>query len=143
MKRGKKILLSAALIFFLLSHSFLWYFFMKQHIVSGEIDFIKAYKVNNELFIEGHWDAFIFSQRLTSSTYRIKDEKLIIKLYARTTISTPPYFLVHIPVSKIPNIVYIDDETGELHELHTTPKDSIKNTLASQIGSHVTAEQIK
>ncbi len=143
MKKRNKILLSITLIFFLFSHSFLAYFFMKQHIVSREIDSMRAYKVNNELFIEGGWDAFIFSQRLTSSAYRIKDGKLIVKLYARTTLSTPPYFLVYIPVPKIPNIVYFDDETGELHELHTTPKDSIKNTLASQIGSHVTAEKIE
>ena len=104
-------------------------FFTKQNIVLQNIDYLAASKVNNKLYINGHWDAFIIlSKRLTASDSRYKDGKLIIRLYDRNTLlRTSPYFLVHIPVSQIPDVVYIDDKTGELKALPVEEKEKIKN----------------
>jgi len=104
--------------------------------VDWELDSLRAYKINNRLFLRGEWIAFGISPHLTSCDYRIENNKLIISLFARSPSFKSPYFNVYLPISKIPDKVYVDygkNKIDELDVMELNPSDEFSECIKKKI----------
>ena len=121
--KKKYIKISIVLAVILVLVSLVLYDATKEEHVFWEPDNIGAYKVNNKLYINGEWGNYITSPCLTSADYKIENEKVIIRLFARSPSLKSPYFSVYVPVSKIPDTVYIDFANNKLDALEVQSSD--------------------
>jgi len=140
-KKYKKIIIWGSVLFPIL---LMTYFLSKEHIHTGETRKLRVYNIDNKLIIFGMFETVPLptNSYLSSSDYYFKDGKLIIRLYNRLTFTKSFFYKLYIPVSKIPDEIYIEDGNGELKEYPLTQNDSKALQFDSnKMGEYVVAKK--
>lgn len=121
MKKKYKIICLALAIILIPVLLAVWLITKENKVTPEELDYLRAYKNQNKLILVGAWEA-PGGAYLSSASHQYKDGKLIVKLYGKNTLHKSRIFNLTLPISQIPDAVYIDDGTENYFELPIVDK---------------------